>query len=130
MRTLILGEGDGQRHLDDLLAEDVRLVQEENDGSLCEPLVVAHVGEELERLGHAVGAVVLGELLIVLREGDEEDDGVIVLEVVDPLLALTLLATDVDDVEHVAIDGELDLLSADGEAARFQDIVVVRLISG
>lgn len=130
MRTLVLGEGDGQRHLDDLLAEDVRLVQEENDGSLCEPLVVAHVGEELERLGHAVGAVVLGELLIVLREGDEEDDGVIVLEVVDPLLALTLLATDVDDVEHVAIDGELDLLSADGEAARFQDIVVVRLISG
>ena len=50
MRTLILGEGDGQRHLDDLLAEDVRLVQEENDGSLCEPLVVAHIGEQL----HAV----------------------------------------------------------------------------
>lgn len=33
----------------DLLAEDIRFVQEENDGSVGKPLMVAHVREKLKR---------------------------------------------------------------------------------
>ena len=55
---------------------------------------------------------------------------IITLEVLDPLLTLALLTTDVDDVEHVTVKVELDLLSTDGKPASLQNILVAGLVSG
>ena len=46
-----------------LLLEEVLLVEEEDDGRLHEPLVVADRVEELHRLDHAVHLLVLGQHL-------------------------------------------------------------------
>jgi len=65
--------------------------------------------EELKRLVHAVGHVVLVQDLVELREADAEEHGGHVLEAVDPLLALGALTSDVDHDELVTIDRELRL---------------------
>lgn len=49
-RTLVLRESNSERNGLDLLPEDVTLVKEQNDRRVGEPLVVAHIGEQL----HAV----------------------------------------------------------------------------
>lgn len=54
LSTVVLGEADGQRALGNLLLEQVLLVEEQDDGRLCEPLVVANGVEQLHTLVHAV----------------------------------------------------------------------------
>ena len=54
--------------------------------------------------------------------------GVVALEVLYPLLTLALLTSDIDDVEEVAIELELDLLGADGEATGPQHVLVGGLV--
>lgn len=54
--------------------------------------------------------------------------GIVALEVLYPLLALALLTSDIDDVEEVAIELELDLLGADGEATGPQYVLVGGLV--
>ncbi len=63
----------------------------------------------LQRFQHAIGGVVFVELLIVLTHSHEENDSIVVLEVVDPLLSLALLPSHVDDVEYVAVNLEFKL---------------------
>ena len=53
-RTSVLWEADGQRAVGDLLLKQVLLVEEQDDGRLCEPLVVADGVEELHALVHPV----------------------------------------------------------------------------
>lgn len=72
------------------------LVEEQDDGGLVEPLAVADLLEQRDGLVHAVDALVLVQLLVVLARGDAEDERSDVLEAVNPLLALVSLATDVD----------------------------------
>lgn len=55
---------------------------------------------------------------------------IVALEVLNPLLALTLLATDIDDMEEVAIELELDLLGADREATGPEHVLVGGLVVG
>lgn len=71
-----------------LLLEQVLLVQEQNDGGVCEPLVVTDGLEELHGLAHSIHLVVLIENKIVLGHGHTEDDCRHAFEAVDPLLAL------------------------------------------
>lgn len=52
--TCVLGETDGQRALCDLLFKQVLLVEEEDDGGVCEPLVVADAVKQLHTLMHAI----------------------------------------------------------------------------
>ena len=54
LRASVLREADGERRLLDLLLEQVLLVEEEDDGGVGEPLVVANRVEQLQRLLHAV----------------------------------------------------------------------------
>lgn len=54
LSTGVLREADGQRALGDLLLEQVLLVEEQDDGRLCEPLVIADGVEQLHALVHAV----------------------------------------------------------------------------
>ena len=52
--TVVLGEADGERAVGDLLLKQVLLVEEEDDGGLREPLVVADGVKQLHALVHAV----------------------------------------------------------------------------
>lgn len=52
--TSVLREADGQRAVDNLLLKQVLLVEEQNDGRLCEPLVIADRVKELHALMHPV----------------------------------------------------------------------------
>lgn len=52
--TAVLREADGQRALIDLLLEQVLLVEEQDDGRFCEPLVVADWIKQLHALVHPV----------------------------------------------------------------------------
>lgn len=94
--TLIVGEvvlhgADGQ-----LLLEAVDLVEEENDRGLNEPARVANRVEQGKGFLHAVDSLILEQQLVVLGDGDQEENGGDVLEAVNPLLTLGSLATDVE----------------------------------
>ena len=64
--TFVFWEANGQRGSPDFLLEKVLLVEEENDGSLGEPLVVADRVEQLHRLHHSVHLIVLCQHHVVL----------------------------------------------------------------
>ena len=74
------------------------LVEEEDDRRPDEPSRVADGVKERQGLLHTVDVLVFVEELVVLGDGDEEDDGCDVLEAVDPLLALRTLSSDVEDL--------------------------------
>lgn len=52
--TCVLGEADGQGAVYDLLLKEVLLIQEKDDGCVCEPLVVTDAVEQLHALMHPV----------------------------------------------------------------------------
>ena len=95
--TCVLREANGERRPEDLLLEQVLLVEEEDDGGVSEPLVVADGVEELEALLHAVRRLVLVQHLVVLAHRHAEDDRRHVLEAVDPLLTLRPLSSHVEE---------------------------------
>lgn len=67
--TGVFWEADGERRLAYLLFEQVLLVQEQNDASVGEPLVVTNRIEQFERFLHAVLQLLeKGGLLTVLEE--------------------------------------------------------------
>ena len=86
--TLVVGEvvlhgADGE-----LLLETIDLIQEEDDGCLDKPSGVADGVEQSQSLLHTVDGLILEQQLIVLGDGNEEEDGGDVLEAVNPLLSL------------------------------------------
>ena len=52
--TRVIGKADAERRLDDLLGKQVLLVEEEDDGGVLEPPVVADGVKQLHALRHAV----------------------------------------------------------------------------
>lgn len=88
-------EANFERRPSNLLLKQILLVQEEDDGGVHKPLVVAYGVKQLHALDHAVHLLVLGQDKIIARHGDHEDDGRHALEAVDPLFPLRSLATDV-----------------------------------
>ncbi len=61
--TLILWETDVEWAVLDLFCEEVLLVEEQDDGGVDEPLVVADGVEEFHTLHHAVHFFILGQNL-------------------------------------------------------------------
>ena len=112
--TFVLWKTDGEWAVPDLLGEEVLLVEEEYDGGVDEPLVVADGVEELHALHHAVHLLVLGEHEVVAAERHAEDDGRHALEAVDPLLPLGPLASDVEHSESMISDLREQFLKKQG----------------
>lgn len=64
--------------------EQVRLVEEQDDARLCEPSTVRDGLEQSRRFVHPVNVRVLVKCLVVLRDGDEEDEDVDILKAMNP----------------------------------------------
>ena len=84
--ALVIGEvvlhwADGQ-----LLLEAIDLVEEQDDRCLDEPPRVADGIEQCEGFLHTVDGFVFEQQLVVLGDGDQEQDGGNVLETMYPLL--------------------------------------------
>mmetsp|Transcript_17009 Transcript_17009/g.48860 ORF Transcript_17009/g.48860 Transcript_17009/m.48860 type:complete len:379 (+) Transcript_17009:945-2081(+) len=112
------------------LGKDVLLIQEEHDGGVGKGAIVAHRAEQLQRFDHAVGPLGLGEGLVVLRQGGDEDDGVDLIEAVDPLAPLGPLAADVVHFELDAIDPIALHDHLRRSDARQEDVLRGRLVRG
>jgi hypothetical protein len=79
-----------------LLLEAIDLVQEQNDRSLDEPPGVANGVEEGECFLHTVDGLILEKKLVVLGNGNKEEDSGNVLEAVNPLLSLGPLSSNIE----------------------------------
>lgn len=128
--ALVVGEvvlhgADGQ-----LLLEPVDLVQEQDDRCLDEPPGVADGVEQCEGFLHTVDGLVFEQKLVVLGDGDQEQDGGDVLEAVDPLLSLRSLTTDVEHAVGQVADDEGSLGDTGGLDTRAQDVLVVGDVVG
>ena len=128
--TLVVGEvvlhgADGK-----LLLEPIDLVQEQDDGCLDEPSRVADGVEQCEGFLHTVDGLIFEQQLVVLGDGDKEQNGGDVLEAVDPLLALGTLTTDVEHAVGQVANDEGGLSDTCGLDTRAEDILVVGDVVG
>ena len=87
-------------------------VEEDDERHELEVDVVDDGGKQLETLFHPVHGAVLEQNLVVLGQGDDEQDGGDVVEAVDPLLPLRSLPAHVEHVEHGALELKLYLHNA------------------
>jgi hypothetical protein len=128
--ALIVGEVILHRTDGQLLLETVDLVEEENDGGLDEPPGVADRVEQSQGFLHTVDSFVLEEQLVVLGDGDQEQDGGDVLEAVNPLLTLRSLTTDVEHAVGQIANNEGGLGNTGGLDTRAEHILVGREVVG
>lgn len=101
LSAIVVREGGGDVDPLDLLHEEILLIQEEDDRRTVEVVAITNGAEEVHRLDHPVGGVVLVQHLVVFADGRDEDDGLDVVEVVDPFAPFGPLST---DIEHSAND--------------------------
>lgn len=124
LASLVVGEVVLHGREGKLFPEAIDLVEEENDGSLDEPARVADGVEEGEGFLHTVYSLVFEKKLVVLGDGDEEEDGGDVLETVDPLLALGTLSSDVEHAVGELANDEGCLSDTGGLDTGAEDILV------
>lgn len=125
IREVVLHGADGQ-----LLLEAVDLVEEENDRGLDEPAGVADRVKQGESFLHTVDGLVLEQQLVVLGDGDQEEDGGDILEAVNPLLTLRSLATHVEHAVGQIANNEGGLGDTSGLDTRAENILVSGEIVG
>lgn len=128
--ALVVGEvvlhwADGQ-----LLLESIDLVQEQDYGGLDEPPRVANGVKQGQCFLHTVHSLVLEKQLIVLGNGNEEENGGHVLEAVDPLLSLRSLTTDVEHPISKVADDESCLGDTSSLDTGAQNVLVIGHIIG
>ena len=125
IREVVLHWADWQ-----LLLESIDLVQKQNYRGLDEPSRVADRVEESEGLLHTVDGLVFEKKLIVLRDGDKEENSCDILEAVNPLLSFRSLSSDIKHAVCKITDDESRLSNTGRLYPRSQDILVVRHIVG
>lgn len=128
--TLVVGEvvlhgADGQ-----LLLESINLVEEQNDRSLDEPSRVADGVEERQGFLHTVDGLIFKQKLVVLGNGDKEENGGDVLEAVNPLLSLRTLTTDVEHAVGQVTNDECRLGNTSCLDTRAENILIIGHIIG
>lgn len=128
--TLVVGEVVLHGADRQLLLEAIDLVQEQDNRRLDEPPRVADGVEQGQGLLHSVDCLIFEQQLIVLGDGDEEEDGGNVLEAVNPLLSLGSLTTDIEHSVGEVTDDEGGLGDTSGLDTRPKDILIVRHVVG
>ena len=91
---------------------------------LTNHLRVADGVEQCQGFLHTVDGLVFEEQLVVLGDGDQEEDGGDVLEAVNPLLSLGSLTTDVEHAVCQVADDECGLGDTGGLDTGTEDILV------
>lgn len=113
-----------------LLLEAIDLVKEQDDGCLDEPPRVADGVEQCEGFLHTVDGLVLEQQLVVLGDGDKEENGGNVLEAVYPLLTLRSLTTDIKHAVSKIADDEGGFGDTSRLDTRSEHVLVVGNVVG
>lgn len=111
-----------------LVHQEVRLVEEQDDGHVEEELVVDDRLEDVHGLHQPVGAPVLHEDLVILAGGHHEQDGRDPVKALEPLLALRALASHVHHLKGDFLNNKVMLHDALGGFPRQQDVLLTRKI--
>ena len=112
----------------DLLLQQVRFVQEEDDGDPREALVVDDGVEDVAGLHQPIGDAVLHQHLVELAGRRQEEDGRDLVEALEPLLPLRPLAADVHKAEGHAVDVDAVLVDALGRLTGVQDVLLLWVV--
>jgi hypothetical protein len=120
VREIVLHRADGE-----LLLETIDLVQEQDYRSLDEPSGIADRVKKCESLLHTVDCLVLKQKLVVLGNGDEEEDGGDILEAMDPLLSFRSLSSNIKHAISQVPNDEGGLRNTSGLDTRSKHILVV-----
>mmetsp|Transcript_17346 Transcript_17346/g.24579 ORF Transcript_17346/g.24579 Transcript_17346/m.24579 type:complete len:202 (-) Transcript_17346:843-1448(-) len=88
----------------DLFGKYIPLVQKEHDGSIGKGTVVTHTPEQFQSLHHTVGALGLGQCLIILAKCSNEDDGSNLIKAINPLSSFRTLSSHIIHFKVNAID--------------------------
>ena len=111
-----------------LLLEPIDLIQKQNDGRLDEPARVADRVKERKRLLHPVDRLILKQQLIVLRDGDQEQNRRDVFETMDPFLTLGSLTTDIEHAVCQVADDKGRLGDARRLDTRSKNVLIARQV--
>jgi hypothetical protein len=128
--TLVVGEVVLHRADGKFLLEAVDLVQEENDGCLDKPTRVANRVEQGQGFLHTVDSLIFEEKLVVLGDGDEEENGGDILEAVDPLLTFGTLTTNVEHAVGEVTNDEGGFGDTGGLDTGTENVLVAREVVG
>lgn len=120
----VLGEVVLDGHRFDLFLEQVRLVEEKDDGDVAEDAVVDYSLEDVERLHEAVGLAVLHQHLVELAGRNQKEDGGDAIEALEPPAALRPLAAHVHHFEGYVLDLEIVLVYAFGGLTCQQNVLL------
>lgn len=122
VRVVVLDAGGRALHLD---RQQVRLVQEQDDRDALERRVINDRVEDVARLLQPIRALVLGQHLVKLGSGHEEQNGSHgAVEALGPLLALRPLPTHIDEDKRNVLDANGELVDAFGGLAAVQDVLM------
>lgn len=114
----------------ELLLESIDFVEEQDDGCLDEPPRVADRVEQREGLLHTVDGLVLEEQLIILGNGDQEQDSGNIFKAMNPLLSLRPLSSDIEHPICEVSNDESGLCDTSGLDTRSENVLVVRHVIG
>lgn len=128
--ALVIGEVVLHRADRQLLLKSIDLVEEQDDGGLDEPSRVADGVEQSQGLLHTVDGLIFEKQLIVLGDGDKEENGGDVLEAVNPLLTFGTLATHIEHAVGKISDDESCFSDTSGLDTGAKDVLVIRHIIG
>lgn len=128
--TLVVGEvvlhgADGK-----FLLEAVDLVQEEDDRGLNEPTRVANRVEQGQGFLHTVDSLVFEEELVVLGDGDKEENGGDILEAMNPLFTFGTLTTNIEHAVGEVANDESGFGDTGGLDTRTENVLVAGEVVG
>jgi len=120
VREVVLHWADWQ-----LLLESINLVQEQDYRGLDEPSRIADRVKKSKGLLHTIDGLVLKQKLVVLGNGNEEEDGCDILEAMDPLLSFRSLSSHIEHAISKVSDDEGGLRDTSSLDTRSENILVV-----
>lgn len=120
IREVVLHWWDGE-----LLSEPINLVQEQDDGSLDEPSGVADRVKQRKSFLHTIDSLIFKQKLIVLGNGNKEENRCHVLKTMDPLLSFWSLTTDIEHPIRQVANDKRRLGDTSRLDTRSEDILII-----
>lgn len=125
IREVVLHGADGELGL-----ETINLVQEQDNRGLDEPSRIADGIEQGQGFLHTVDRLIFEKELIVLGNGNQEEDGGDILKAMNPLLSFGTLSTHIEHAVCEVANDERRLGDTSGLDTRSEDILIVGHVIG